>query len=149
MTAVSTTILKDASEAFKSARRGVYIGVALLYRIQKENLWEGQFSSLNEYIEQECQISKGYASKLLQSWKYFVVDGGVLRQNLIGIDPDKLYFALRLPKGTIEQRLVKAREWNREDLRAELAIVDGEECKHPADKRVIICSMCGKRIYEK
>jgi hypothetical protein len=143
---IQNNILHDCSSAFISARKNIYMGIAILYKIQQESLWEGQFSSLNEYIEQECQISKGYASKLLQSWKYFVVDGGVLRQNLIGIDPDKLYFALRLPKGTIEQRLVKAREWNREDLRAELAIVDGEECKHPLDKRVSLCSACGKRV---
>lgn len=146
MTKLSTTILTDAAACFNSARKNVYAGAAMLYQIQENNLWEGKYSSFTEYVEQECQLSKGYASKLLQAWKFYVIDGGVLQAKLAGIDPDKLYFALRLPTGTVEQRLVKAREWNRDDLRAELSTVDGEECKHPEDKRVTICGICSKRV---
>lgn len=142
---IATTILKDAANVFKAARVSVYEGARLLYRIQETNAWEGQFSSFAEYVEQECQISKGYASKLLQSYKYYVIDGGVLQQNLKDIDADKLYFAMKLPKGTVEQRLVKAREWNRQDLRDELSTdSNGEECPH--EKTVTICATCGRRV---
>ena len=143
---VSTTILAEAAACFKQARKNVYEGAAMLYKIQSENLWDGQYSSFSEYVEQECQVSRSYASKLLQAWKYYVIEGGLPKGNLVGVDPDKLYFALRLPSGTPEQRLVKAREWNREDLRAEIHTVNGEECKHPSDKHVIICGTCGKRV---
>lgn len=146
MTKLSTTILSDAAACFNSARKNVYAGAALLYQIQEHNLWEGKYSSFSEYVEQECQIGKSQASKLVQAWKYYVVDGGVPQGKLTGIDADKLYLAAKLPTGTVEQRLVKAREWNRDDLRAELSTVDGKECEHPEDKRVTICGICSKRV---
>lgn len=146
MTKVSTTILADAAKCFNEARKNVYGGAALLYQIQENKLWEGQYSSFSEYVEQECQIGKSQASKLIQAWKYYVIEGGVSQNKLTGIDADKLYLTTKLPTGTIEQRLVKAREWNRDDLRAELSTVDGEECKHPEGKRVVLCGVCGRKV---
>lgn len=146
MNQLSITLLKEASDCFKEARKNVYDGARLLYRIQADNLWEGQYSSFTEYVEQECQLSKSYLSKLLQAWKYYVIDGGVKQSSLVGIDSDKLYFAMRLPTGSVEQRLVKAKEWNREDLRAELSTVDGHECEHPPESQVTLCGKCQKRV---
>lgn len=141
-----TTILGDAAKCFKHARQNLYEGAALLYKIKEENLWDGKYSSFGEYVEQECQISAPRASQLTQMWKYYVIDGGVSKNRLVGIDVDKLYLAAKLPKGDMEQRLVKALEWNRDDLRAELHTVDGVECAHPKEKQVIICGCCGKRV---
>lgn len=148
MTSVSTTILRECSEAFKAARRSVYEGAALLYQIDQTNAWEGHFGSFSEYVEQECQLSKGYASKLLQSWEYYVVNGGVSPRNLVGVDAEKLYLATKLPKGTPEQRFVKAMEWSRADLRDELASDEAGDCQHPDEKRIVLCTVCGKRLYE-
>lgn len=146
MSEISTSVLAEAAACFKDARKSVYEGAALLYQIHENNVWEGRYSSFSEYVEQECQISKSYASKLLQAWRFYVIEGGVSKSSLVGIDADKLYLATKLPSGTVEQRMVKAREWNRDDLRAELSTVDGVECVHPDDKRVIICGICGKRV---
>lgn len=143
---LSVEILKDAADCFKSARRNVYEGAKLLHRIYEENYWEGQYSSFGEYVETECQLSKGYASKLLQAWQYYVVDGGVSPRNLESVDAEKLYLALRLPDGTPEEKLVKAREWSRDDFRAELHSKDGVDCSHPEEKQVTICGICQKRV---
>jgi hypothetical protein len=145
-TELSVELLKEAAQCFHDARRNVYDGARLLYRIYEEKLWEGQYSSFSEYTETECQLSKGYASKLLQSWQYFVVDGGFSAKQLHNIDAEKLYMALKLPDGTPEQRLVKAREWSRDDFRAELSSKEGVDC--PCDVTIRICTKCGKRVYE-
>lgn len=146
MTELSTQVLTDAAECFQNARRSIYEGAALLYRIREENLYEGQFSSFGEYVEQECQLSKGYASKLLQAWEYYVIEGGVSPRNLQGVDAEKLYLAIKLPTGTPEQRFIKAHEWSRQDFRDELSTKDGLDCAHPEDKRVILCGVCLKRV---
>lgn len=146
MSITPRTVLKQAAGFFKDARRSIYEGAALLYKIEQEKLWEGAYSSFTEYVEEECQLSRGFASKLLQVWKYYAIEGGVLPQNLSGVDSDKLYFAMRLPSGTVEERLVKAREWNRGDLRAELSTTEDGDCQHPEESRIILCSKFGKRV---
>lgn len=140
------TLLDDCSKAFKGARERVVEAMRLLYQIEETNAWEGIYSGFSEYVEQECQISRAYASKLLQIWKYYVIDSSVSHAKLRSVDPEKLYLALRLPSGTAEQKLVRAMEWNRDDLRTELAVVDGEECTHKDTVR--ICTRCSKRIHE-
>lgn len=139
-----TTILDQAAQCFTSARRNIYEGTALLYRIDQEKSWEGQFSSFGEYVEQECQLSQGYASKLLQSWKFYVIDGGLSQAKLNGVDAEKLYLALKLPDGTPEKRLIQAQTLSRQELRAELAEKDGEDCQH--EQTVTICSRCHQRV---
>lgn len=146
MNELSTNVLRDAAQCFQNARRSVYEGAALLYRIRKESLYEGQFSSFGEYIETECQLSPGYVSKLLTAWEYYVVEGGVSPRNLEGVDAEKLYLATKLPAGSTEQRFIKAHEWSRRDLRDELSTKDGKECEHPAESRVTICGVCSKRV---
>lgn len=141
------TVLKEASDCFKNARRSVFEGVELLFCIQKETLYDGAYTSFWEYVEQECQLSRGQASKLLQSYEFYVLKGGVSHAKLTDIDPEKLYLALKLPTGTVEQRLVKAREWNRRDLQDALSEDEnGGQCTHPADKHVTICGVCQRRV---
>ncbi len=140
------SLLEKGADCFNAARKNIYAGAAILYEIEQTSAWEGKYSSFAEYVEQECQISKGFASKLLASWKYYVIDAGVSPINFQGIDYEKLYMTTKLASGTTEERLVKAREWNREDIRAELSTHDGRECDHPEDKRVILCGCCGKRV---
>lgn len=143
---VTQDLLKKAALCFRDARKNIYAGAALLYEIDQTNAWEGKYSSFTEYAEQECQISRGFASQLLQVWKYYVVERGVFQKNFYNIDYQKLYWSTKLPSGSTEQRLVKAREWTREEFRAELSTVDGEECAHPEASRVILCGKCGRRI---
>lgn len=115
---LSNTILKDAAECFTLARTNVVEGMSLLYQIHKDELWKDQYSSFSEYVEQECQLSKSYASKLLQVWEGYVIEGKVSPRNLGETDAERLYLVLRLP-GTIESKLIKAQTWNREDIISE------------------------------
>lgn len=146
------TLLKNGADCFNAARKNLYAGAAILYEIEQTKAWEGSYSSFTEYVEQQCQLSKGFASKLLQSWKFYVVDRGVSHAKLEGVDAEKLYLSTKLPQETLtgirspDDMLLIAREWSREDLRAELSTHDGKECDHPEDKRVILCGCCGKRV---
>lgn len=146
MNELSTTVLAEAADHFRNARINIYEGAKLLYQIDTENLWEGSYSSFTEYVEQECQLSRGYASKLLSAWNFYVIEGGVSQRNLEGVDVEKLYLAIKLPEGTAEDRLVKAREWNRQDFKDELSTRDGVECQHPEENHVTICGICSRRV---
>lgn len=141
-------LLKDAAQCFKEARKNIYEGAALLYQIDESKAWEEHYSSLSEYVEQECQISRGFASKLLTLWRFYVIERGVAQKNLHGIDYEKLYMAIKLPQasGPSENLLTIAREWNREDIRAELSTTDGKECEH--GKTIRLCTNCGKRVED-
>lgn len=152
MTKISTTILKDCSDAFNLARKSIYEGTALLYRIEQEKLYTGHFESFSAYVEGECQLSKGYASKLLTAYRFYCIDRGVSHDKLDGIDPEKLYLSTKLPQETLtsvrspEDLLVYAREWSREDFRDELHSKMGVDCRHPEDKRIVLCGVCNKRV---
>lgn len=139
-----TTILTKAAECFTNARKNVYEGASLLYQIDQEKLWEGNYDSFGEFVEQDCQLSQGYASKLIQSWKFYVVDGGLSQRKLEGVDAEKLYLALKLPEGTPEKRLIQAQTLSRQELRAELTEKDGVDCQH--EKTITICASCHKRL---
>lgn len=145
---LTTTILKEAANCFSQARKNVYQGAEFLYQIQKHAMWEGSYSSFNEYVETECQLSKSYASKLIQVWTFYVIEGGLPQKDLLEIDAEKLYLSTKLPRGSVEQRLVRAREWSRDDMRAELASDEHGDCRHPKDKRVVLCGVCGRRLQE-
>lgn len=147
MKALQENLLKEAAACFKDARKNIYHGAALLYEIRENHSWEGQYSSFTDYIESECQLSHGFVSKLLTAWQYYVIDGSQRTTALYDIDYEKLYLATKLPKGTPEQRLVKAREWTRRDLKDALAEDEnGDNCIHPEDKRVTICGICHTRV---
>lgn len=141
-----TDLLTEAADCFHDARKSIMAGASLLYEIYQTNAWEGRYSSFTEYVEQECQISKGMASKLIQTWRYYVIEGGVSQAKLEGVDAEKLYLATKLNSGSPQERIVMAREWNRDDFRAELSTIHGVECQHPDEKRVTLCGVCGKRV---
>jgi len=139
-----TTILTQAAQCFTTARQNIYEGAALLYKINEEGLWKDSFDSFGEYVEQDCQLSQGYASKLLQSWKFYVIEGGLSQAKLSGVDAEKLYLALKLPNGTPEKRLIQAQTLSRQELRAELTEKDGVDCQH--ETTITICASCHKRL---
>lgn len=139
----TTTILKDCAVAFKSARQGLLQGAALLSTISKDKLWENDYTSFGEYVEQECQISQGYASKLITAYEHYVVQGGLSHAKLSATDPEKLYLAIKLI-GTPEEQAVKAETLTRTELKQEIVSQDGVECAHPT--HITICSQCHVRV---
>lgn len=137
---MSQTILNRAADCFIGVRKQFIEGAKLLHKISTEKLWEGQYGSFGEYVEQECQLSQGYASKLVQLYQYYAIEGGVSHAKLAAVDPEKAYSAMKL-KGTPERQLTTALTLSRQELRAEVAD-KGEEhrCEY-----IEICTRCGKR----
>lgn len=146
MTQELENILDKATDCFKHARGSLMQGAKYLHQISKEELWKGKYSSFNEFVEQDCQLSAGYASKIVKTWEYYVVQNGVSPAKLAAVDVEKSYMAIQL-NGEAEHKLIKASEWNRQDLKDQLATnSDGSECGH---KVLIIkhqCKACSRFI---
>lgn len=139
-------VLEKAASCFGAARTRMVEGSAYLYQIQEEKLWEGQYSSFGEFIETGCGISQSFASKLLKVYTYYHIQHGLSPRKLQEIDTEKAYMAISL-NGEPEHKLLKAAEWNRQELKDELASnPDGSECGH---KVLIIkhqCKACSRFI---
>ena len=116
----------------------------LVYKVWKENLWEGRFSSFGEYIESPEGLGKsqGYASKLRNVEEHYVIDGGLSQENIAGIDTESLYLAARLP-GTPEEQVAMARCLTRRELKE--TANDDTPCEHEI---VRMCRRCSLRVYE-
>lgn len=137
------TILKEAATCFRSARRNLIEGARLLNQISREGLWEGTHSTFGGYVEQECQLSQGYASKLITAYQHYVLKGGLSHAKLQDTDPEKLYLAISLT-GTPEQQAEKAEMWSRQEIRDELNSNEHGDCKH--EEIIKICAKCKKRV---
>lgn len=143
MDELTTTVLEEAADHFKSARTNILIGASLLYQIASERLWEAKYAKFGDYLEGECQISESYASKLIKSYKHYVVDGGLSPRNLEDTDLEKLYLAISLT-GTPVQQAIKAETLTRSEIKAELSEKDGVECQHL--QTLTICASCHARV---
>jgi len=73
MSNVPSTILETTANLFRAAQIAIFEASSNLYRIKAENLWEGQFSSFGEYVENECGISQSFAAKLCKVYEHFVL----------------------------------------------------------------------------
>lgn len=142
MTQIQENLLRKCSNAFKGVRRNMLEGAAMLNEIEQTGAWELHYSSFGEYIESECQMSRSAASKLLQTYKFYVLDNKFPPSELENVSHESLYSALRLP-GTAEEKLVKAQTLSRSELRTELKDPD-EKCLHEDSYK--ICTACHKRI---
>lgn len=139
-------VLEQAATFFQNARRSLIAGAELLYKIRQGNLWEGQYSSFAEYVEDECQISRGQASKLLTVYEHFVITHGVSQRNLEGADMEKLYLATSLEVEP-EQALIRAKTLTRQELRDELSSGPQGDCAHDCE-HFTLCGRCNRRVYE-
>lgn len=140
-------VLEKAAGCFCAARKRMAEGSAYLYVISESKLWDnGQYSSFGEFVEQACGISESLSSKLIKVYKYYVVENGVSPLKLANLDSEKAYLAINL-NGQPEHKLLKASEWNRQELKDALAEgPNGEECGH---KVLIIkhqCKACSRFI---
>lgn len=138
------SILTKAAQCFTTARKNLLVGASMLHEISTKQLWEGTYSSFNEYVESECQIKPSFASKLITVYQYWVIDNGVSPLNLQGIDTERLYLARKL-NGTAEEILLKATTLNRQDLKEELREEKfGEHTCTLGEERWGKCTICDK-----
>lgn len=139
-------VLVKAAQCFAASRSRMVEGSAYLWHIQEKKLWEGQYSSFGEFVETGCGISETFASKLVKVYRYYHVEHGLSPRKLQEIDTEKAYMAINL-NGQPEHKLLKAAEWNRQELKDALAEgPNGEECGH---KVLIIkhqCKACSRFI---
>lgn len=135
-------ILDSAAQCFTDARKNLIEGAALLYEISAGELWKEKYDSFGEYVEEECRISQGMASKLVNIHGYFVLKAGVSPAKLTHIDSEKLYLAMSLP-GTPQKQLASAESLTRSEMRAELKDPQ-DKCLH--EECFKICRACHKRV---
>lgn len=137
-------ILKDCADSFKAGRHHLMMAVAMLYEIKEKELWKGKFDHFTDYIEEECKMDKGQASKLLLSYEHFVVNGPVEPAQLEKVNPERLYLAMKL-KGSKVQQFKQALLLPKSDLKQQAVYEQtGEECAHK--ETITICAHCHKRV---
>lgn len=137
-------VLQRAQECFSGVRQRIAEGMEYLYIIQADKLWDnGQYSSFGEYVEQGLGISEGMASKLIKTYKHYILNGSLSQRNLEGVDAEKAYLAISLP-GTPEEQLIKAETLTRREIKEQLV----EETHGPHEhilgpERWGKCTVCG------
>lgn len=134
-------LLDTTSEAFRRFKSQVIECMALLWEVKQTEAWKEKYESMEEYIDQDLGVSKGFASKLLTVYGHYVIEGKVSLRNLRGIDYEKLYLASSLPL-PVEKQLAKAETLSRSELKLERADRNGEHECTP----ITICSKCYKRL---
>lgn len=145
MNKLANPILKDCVDAFKRARSSLFEGVALLYQIKENSLWEGQFDSYTAFLEEGCDIDRGYGSRILAAYEHFVVKGGVDQGQLNNIDPNKLYLAIPLiERDGAVQATESARLLSRAEIKDEVREEKFGECTEHTP--ITICSICHHRL---
>src|SRR3989304_5172172 len=107
MTNLTTNLLEKTEALFKDIRSSVMVAAKALFAVEQEGLWKTKYTSWKEFVEQGCGISSGFASKLLKSYKYYVVEGGYTVEQIANIDAEKLYLSISL-LGNTEEQLNKA-----------------------------------------
>ncbi len=140
---LNTTILKDAAHCFRDARGSLIEGAKLLHTIYSKQLYLEAYTTFGEYVEQECQLSPSYASKLIKTYEHYVINGSLSHAKLKDIEPEKLYLAINL-KGTPTQQLSKALTLSRGELKSERFEKEGHDCQHPVT--IKICATCHAKI---
>ena len=135
-----TNLADECINAFKSARKSLFVATSMLYQVRETNAYQANFGTFTAFLEDGCGISRGYGSKLLASFEHFVVEGGIAPKRLVDVDVDKLYQASKL-SGTVEHQLSKALTLSRHELKLEQSDDDGHTCE-----AMKLCKHCHKRM---
>lgn len=137
------TILDKAVSCFRTVHQNLLEGAQHLHHIEEREYWNQRHDSFGAFVEEECGISASMASKLLRTYRHYVIAGGIAPASLRGIDNEKLYLAITT-KGTPHEQVARAATLSRQELKAERAEKDGVQCTH--ETTVHICSSCHLRI---
>lgn len=143
MSNVSTQVLDKCAELFQAGRKNLLAAAGLLYKIKQEELYKVQFETFTEYVEEQCLMDIGQASRLLTTFEHYVVKGGLEPAQLAEINPEKLYLARSL-EGSPQQQSVKALTLSKQELKSQRILEQtGEEHEH---EPVSICKTCHQRL---
>ena len=120
---------------------------ARLYKIAEEKLWEGQYESFNDFL-QNASINKGTASKLVSIHRSYVVEGGVKVEQLAGVPYTNLYQAIPMIEKEGAARVATLAETlTKEEIKEELREQKFGLHEHAVvgDERWGVCT-CGKFV---
>lgn len=135
-------ILDKTLSLFTKVRTSVIEAAAALYEVNEKEAWKGEYASFGDFVD-ECGISQGFASKLLQVYAFYAIEAKVSQRKLAEIDSERLYLAMKLPQGTVEERLMKASLLTRQELREQKVLEEtGGECMHT----IHVCAKCHARV---
>jgi hypothetical protein len=114
----------------------------LLFKIHEEKLYDGRFSSWDDFVESPDGLdkSRGWASKNLQVHKWALANS-FARESLEGVDTERLYLASKM-EGPALKALAKAQTLSRQDLKEELR--EADPCIEHVS--VTICTKCQTRL---
>lgn len=144
---ISQQVLDKVKLLCNETRSNFLEVAALLYQIKNENMWEGFYSSFNEFVD-DCQISRSFASKLMKVHEAFVVHNGVSATKLIAVGYEKLYAVIPLLKQgkSVFEIIDMADTYSQSELREVI-----KACEHEPDTAVLIhpCKHCGRLMRSK
>lgn len=140
---VTTPITKRAAECFTEARKNLMEGAKYLHEIKAKELWKESHESYSDYLQDECRISDSFASKLVQVYEHYCLNGSFSLKALEGVDIEKAYLALKMPDKSPRHQLEAAKSLSRGELKNELNDPD-DSCKHLETYRA--CANCHKRV---
>lgn len=144
LTKNNMNLLQQAAKCFTRARQNLIEGAAHLYAIEAARLWEGKYGSFSDYVEQECQISRSFAAKLIAVHGYYIEKSRLEPLQLVSTDMEKLYLAISL-QGTAEEQALRAQTWSRGELQEELRVQKHGEHDHEFTNETFKrCGICGR-----
>lgn len=133
---ILTSLLEETKKAFANYRAGTIEAAACLYDVHAGDAWKEVADTWGEYVQQELQISQGFASKLLSAYTHFCIEGNIPKAEIADIDHEKLYLSAKLG-GTVEEQIAKARTLTRGELKLE----KNDERPHTASFQRV-CTIC-------
>lgn len=120
---------------------------ARLYKISEKKLWEGNYDSFNDFLI-NANVNKGTASKLVNIYRSYVIDGGVKVEQLAGVPYTNLYQAIPLiEKEGADRAAVLAETLTKDEIKEELREQKFGVHEHVVvgDERWGVCT-CGKFV---
>lgn len=136
----ASSLIEETKDFLRETRVSLMHVARNLHAIKAGEEWKSLVSNDNwgQFCESELGISPSMASKLMNTYQHFVIEGGIPENQLMGIDHDKLNSARSLP-GTPEEQLSKATHLSRTELKQEKN--DAEATPHtPSFSEV--CTVC-------
>ena len=117
-----------------------------LHKIQSERLWETDYSSWEEWVE-ETKMSAGNISKLISVYETWILDCKVDPAKLSAIPYSTLYEMRKLLKSDNSNALQVVEESGglmRKHIEDKVRDVEFPKCKHQNTSRIEICNDCHK-----
>lgn len=120
---------KETIELKKNLEGGFLLLAERLHKIRTEELYKGGWDSFASFLA-DMDLKESFASKYISVYEQWVLGAGMKTEELAHVGIDKLYTAIPLLEGGVEQAYKKASHLKRDDLRDEIYESKNGECDH-------------------